>query len=1466
MSILNNPDCFKGVELSLLSDEFILKNSAVKIMTTAQFNKDAPESGGSYDRAMGTISYSYNCSSCNKGVNDCPGHYGHYELKYPLVQISTKKKIIKNINLICIRCNRFIIDPNIKTLDGEYLYSGLHKGFTKYEIIMEYVCKKKVNKTSKPNYCDYCNNLQQELNNGVNIKNFMPSYIQPLYRQVKKGFGDLYVLEELSRFAEKGDKKKSYTQNSKLAGTNYFATLFFPLDIKERFETLKNEELQKLGIDENSHPANFIHRVLMIPPVNLRHINKTKTETYNNFITSAIENVINTDKSLGNNIITYHDEYAFRDQLRILKDCATKYKNYIAASSSEENDISSINTSIKGKKGIIRNNLLGKQIGRVFRCVITCNTDYDIDEIGIPLNFAKSVFYKEGVTPYNISTLQQYVNNRENYPGCCKIKRKSTGKNHENISNYQLQIGDYVYRNIIDGDTIPICRYPSLYTTSTSCIKIRIQNDRRENDSIGMNVLLCKIFNADFDGDAMYGFLLVDENARAEFSLLSDIKNNFTNGQDGTTWFGQTQDTNIGCGFLTMNSSNFTRYEAKILMNDVPISEHLTKSHYSGRELFSMIMPKINFEAPSPFCRYPVMEMYQKFDPSDKIIRIKNGILESGIVCGEIINYGTINSIYHVIENYYGVETALKTIRNHQILINNFLRLFNVTLNYSSFCIGDVSMDMIRLLQSEIYYKIEKLNTDLINGDISAPSGVTMYNHIENLVLGIYNSIGDKYLGAILASVDPMKNWLILMMLTKSKGSLGNITKILCPLGQIKVDNLRLPFLLDYFRTNIWSQQFDLSPESRGYVPRSLCEGTDLRDIYAQAREGRSNIITKGITTAESGTEGRNCGKAFSAYIVDNKLFVSRIGNGEILQFSAGDDNFDYKLLFPCKYLLVNKSEDEIKELFPAEILASILQERQEFILNRLSCQYGCITSVMNDTIQSPINIDQDIGLLVLNSECDQPGNVKKLVSQVNEFCDNLHCVRFSKNLYGKKFPSVLKSGFNNLRILIRSKFTSEIFAKLDEEKLTFLLAKILNKVLNSLVHSGMAYGLNVSLTLTSPLTQYLIDAHHSTASGGTSKDGINEFKTTINLKNVDKMHVCRTFIFVKPEYEQDKANVTKVANFITTQYLKDFLVEISALYEHIGECTTYPDDKKFVIEALKLSEIRPASRANFVFRLVLKTSKMLDKGITPDNIIYKFEELFAENIKVIYGKSGADTIIYLHFSKEFTFGIPNDKKNIAKKIPIKTDLFQAIKSFMQYLNERFIISQFTDLTNVKVREMKYSYAKNLSSNKFLAIETKTIYYIEANGINLRDLYLVNVIDPIRSFCNDINTMNYQCGLIEARNRIIDSINYSFLTLKLMVANYALIADVICEKGKLSKINVNGIKDREDNDYLLYASYKHPIDFITEGAVNNIYNDLSSPDSSIMMGQVPKLGTLYNKVIINPDYLANQSKEEEDVL
>jgi DNA-directed RNA polymerase II subunit RPB1 len=1515
-------------------DEYLEKTAAVQVFTTDKFNDRVPIQDGLYDARMGTISPNYNCGTCKQLNTKCVGHFGRYLLSYPLVQNIYAKYIPKNMNIICNRCYRYVMDPYMKYQDGSYVYADhpIHRrsrsdlsestdidstergenkdvdvSISGYNDIINYIHHNKTKKSTKPVYCDYCNQTERYLANNANLKSFNPTFIQPNYQKVKfdsKNEERIIVLEERTEFR---DESKGYVSNKKLKDINEYAVLMFPEDFKRRFEMVPESEMILHGIPVQTHPKNFIIRQLPIPPVNMRHPNRNKNETYNDFMTSAVESIIIGDRLIEN--VSYHDASQFSMQLKRIADIATKYANYINSGTVDDQEVASITDNIKGKKGVIRDRCLGKLVSRVFRCVITCNIENEIDVIDLPLSFAMIMHFQETVTAYNIRRLQTYVDNNELYPGCNRIKMISRG--HKPVRNnglHQLQLGDIVSRNIINGDVLPITRFPSLFVTSTVNVYIKVHNNDKENNAVGMNVILCAFINGDFDGDTVSGFYSTSEAGRAEYDLLGNIRRNITSGIDGTIIIGQAQDTIAGCGFLTMESTKFDIMQVKAILNGIPLNIPLENRTYEGRELFSMVMPRISLERESPFFKNELVKYYYKYDEKDRIVKIVDGKLISGIVCDALIKIQKKDTIYHIIYNYYGPNIALKTVRYHQIMIKNFLRIFGVTLDYNSFQLTDQSKEMIRIIRSTVIYRVNEILTKLVDGKITPPSGVHIYDYVEQLIKAEFRGIGNKYVGAILADPDIGENWLVKMCLMGSKGSFDNIEKILVSVGQVYLDQKRTPFLLDFFRTAIWSQQFSLSPESRGFVNASLMDGYSLQDLYSLAREARNNIIIKGLVTAEAGTEGRNVIKNSESLVVDNRLFVSRENGAHILQFSAGNDCMDSKQLFKSRYNLFDKTEKYIRENFHKSLIEKLINERNEFIENCLLKERNNFSYESSANVLSPLNMPQIISI-ILGDESNKPSDKHyggdqddqslydedsyydsrfdnfneltyeddgsyyggsdrqdDLVKTINDYCDKLHYKRFSGSFVehvksiNKEFPALFTHAFNTMRIVVRSTFDNGVMLRIMKTTnppiaLETVLAKISNQIIVNMAEAGLAYGINISLTLTSPFTQYLIDAHHASASGGSSRDDIKQFKSIIYLKSSDKMHSRRTYIFLKAEYEDNYDYALRLANYVETQYLREYIFEIRGLCEAVGSFTTFPADEVEIKKSIASLGYGNRQFKNFYYRIIMLKDKMISKNVDINMFIDKINDMFNGEISCVYYTNGDKYILYMLLSREFNFEV-QDRKNRTRS----DDALNRAVEFARYLNNSFIINDFKDLNNVKVIPLKRSIIKDG------VVEKRTIYYIEAEGINLQDIYLINVVDKSRTFCNNISTMYQYCGYLEARNRIVDILNGIFTaSLDLMVTNYIMVADIMMELGRPVGLTVSGLSERESNDRIITAAYKNPTDSFLSAATDGLSNIISSPSSSLIMGQMPRMGSYYNYLIRNPEFKIEMD-DVEDIL
>jgi DNA-directed RNA polymerase subunit A' len=133
------------------------------------------------------------------------------------------------------------------------------------------------------------------------------------------------------------------------------------------------------------------------------------------------------------------------------------------------------------------------------RSFITCDPSLKIDEVGVPRSIAQGIQKPMVVREYNYDECMFYVMNAAKgvYPKASRVYRKATGNIHwldRHREDQPVEIGDVIYRDIIDGDIVNFNRQPSLEPSSISSMKVVIME---EGKTLRMNVLSCSMFNAD---------------------------------------------------------------------------------------------------------------------------------------------------------------------------------------------------------------------------------------------------------------------------------------------------------------------------------------------------------------------------------------------------------------------------------------------------------------------------------------------------------------------------------------------------------------------------------------------------------------------------------------------------------------------------------------------------------------------------------------------------------------------------------------------------------------------------------------------------------------------------------------------------------------------------------------------------------------------------------------------------------
>lgn len=189
----------------------------------------------------------------------------------------------------------------------------------------------------------------------------------------------------------------------------------------------------------------------------------------------------------------------------------------------------SLTDDLRGKKGIFRKNLLGKRVDYSGRAVIDGDPSLKFDQCGIPKSVALEMF-----KPFVIFKLLD----RELAPNVRVAK--------EMIEEGEAVIWDLL-EEVIKNKPVLLNRAPTLHKYSVQAFYPRLV----EGEAIRIHPLVCKAFNADFDGDQMAVHILLTDEAieEAKREMMSSL--NIVNISNGQVLASPAKDMLIGFYMMT---------------------------------------------------------------------------------------------------------------------------------------------------------------------------------------------------------------------------------------------------------------------------------------------------------------------------------------------------------------------------------------------------------------------------------------------------------------------------------------------------------------------------------------------------------------------------------------------------------------------------------------------------------------------------------------------------------------------------------------------------------------------------------------------------------------------------------------------------------------------------------------------------------------------------------------------------
>ena len=352
------------------------------------------------------------------------------------------------------------------------------------------------------------------------------------------------------------------------------------------------ESMDRAGIK----PSSMCLSVLPVIPPDLRPMVQL---TGGRFATSDLNDlyrrVINRNNRLKKLIDLNAPEVIRRNEQRMLQEAVdalidnnSARSGRAVAATGQRRRLKSLSDMLKGKQGRFRQNLLGKRVDYSGRSVIVAGPELKINQCGLPKMMALELF-----KPFVIGEL---------------IAREQA--HNIRSASRLIEMGETVVWDALDevikGKYVLLNRAPSLHRLSIQAFQPVLIEGR----AIQLHPLVCKGFNADFDGDQMAVHLPLSDKAQAEARDIMAANRNLLKPADGSPILHVEQDIVLGCYYLTYERpgadnttiANFSSIEEALMALDggsvalqgqvrLPFRGSIVQTTL-GRLLFNEIFPE----------------------------------------------------------------------------------------------------------------------------------------------------------------------------------------------------------------------------------------------------------------------------------------------------------------------------------------------------------------------------------------------------------------------------------------------------------------------------------------------------------------------------------------------------------------------------------------------------------------------------------------------------------------------------------------------------------------------------------------------------------------------------------------------------------------------------------------------------------------------------------------------------------
>ncbi|OGZ35673.1 MAG: DNA-directed RNA polymerase subunit beta' [Candidatus Portnoybacteria bacterium RIFCSPLOWO2_12_FULL_39_9] len=387
------------------------------------------------------------------------------------------------------------------------------------------------------------------------------------YRDLSLRFGHVFEAgtgaETLRKIFEEINLEKLAGQ---LEGESKEASSVLQRKIQKRLRLIKGM------IEAGIRPEWMLLTNLPVLPPDLRPMVQLDGGRYaTSDVNDLYRRVINRNNRLKRLLELKAPEVICRNEKRMLQEAvdalidntARRGQAAVSATTGQKRILRSLADMLKGKQGRFRHNLLGKRVDYSGRSVIVVGPELKLHQCGLPKHMALELF-----KPFVIN----------------KLVERGLAHNVRGAGHLIEQETDDVWsilEEVIKNRCVLLNRAPTLHRLGVQAFHPVLV----EGNAIQIHPIVCRAFNADFDGDQMAVHLPLGEKAQEEAREIMLSSRNLLKPATGEPVAIPTQDIVLGCYWLTDMEEN-VQGQGKIFSS---VDEALLAKHFGYVDLRARI-------------------------------------------------------------------------------------------------------------------------------------------------------------------------------------------------------------------------------------------------------------------------------------------------------------------------------------------------------------------------------------------------------------------------------------------------------------------------------------------------------------------------------------------------------------------------------------------------------------------------------------------------------------------------------------------------------------------------------------------------------------------------------------------------------------------------------------------------------------------------------------------------------------